>query len=80
MYHYQEYESSHLTRISERYTVDLMKRRKPKSERKEAIILIRLTDGQKEILMSAAKKAGLDLSGWVRSLALREAANSDARP
>jgi uncharacterized protein (DUF1778 family) len=57
-----------------------MKRRKPKSERKEATILIRLTDEQKEKLTAAAKKAGLDLSGWVRSLALREAADSEARP
>ena len=57
-----------------------MKRRKPKADRKEATILIRLTDEQKEKLTSAAKKAGLDLSGWVRSLALREAAESEARP
>ena len=57
-----------------------MKRRKPKADRKEATILIRLTDEQKEKLAAAAKKAGLDLSGWVRSLALREAAESEERP
>ena len=57
-----------------------MKRRKPKADRKEATILIRLTDEQKEKLTAAAKKVGLDLSGWVRSLALREAAVEDARP
>lgn len=50
-----------------------MKRRKPKSERKEATILIRLTHEQKEILTQAAKKTGLGLSGWVLSLALRQA-------
>lgn len=68
----------HLTCISNRYTVDFMKRRKPKCERKEATILIRLTDEQKETLTSAAKKAGLDLSGWVRSLALKEATHQNA--
>ena len=57
-----------------------MTRRKPKSERKEAAILIRLTNEQKAVLASAARKAGLDLSGWVRSLALREAAIADAHP
>jgi uncharacterized protein (DUF1778 family) len=57
-----------------------MKRRKPKADRKEATILIRLTDEQKEKLTSAAKRAGLDLSGWMRSLALREAAELEARP
>jgi uncharacterized protein (DUF1778 family) len=56
----------------------MVKRRKPKNERREATILIRLTDDQKETLSAAAKKAGLDLSGWVRALALREAANLES--
>ena len=55
-----------------------MKRRKAKAERREASILIRVTDEQKETLMTAAKKAGLDLSGWIRALALKEAATSEA--
>jgi uncharacterized protein (DUF1778 family) len=55
-----------------------MKRRKPKSERKESTILIRLTDEQKTTLTQAAKKTGLGLSGWVLSLALREAASVEA--
>ena len=50
-----------------------MKRRKPKAERKEAAVLIRLTDEQKAILAEAARRAGLDLSGWLRFIALREA-------
>lgn len=50
------------------------KRRKPKSERKEATILIRLTYEQKEALHAAAEKAGLDLSSWVRSRAISAAA------
>ena len=69
-----------LTNDSVSYTLDHMKRRKVKAERKEATILIRLTDEQKEKLTAAAKKAGLDLSGWVRSVALREAAEAEARP
>ena len=55
-----------------------MKRRKPKADRKEATILIRLTDEQKATLAAAAKKAGLDLSGWLRSVGLREAASAGA--
>lgn len=49
-----------------------MKRRKPKGERKETSVRIRLTDEQKAALTKTATKAGLDLSGWLRSVALRE--------
>jgi uncharacterized protein (DUF1778 family) len=56
-----------------------MKRRKPKESRKEATILIRVTGAQKATIAAAAEHAGLDLSGWVRSLALREA-ESGGRP
>jgi uncharacterized protein (DUF1778 family) len=52
-----------------------MKRRKPKGERKESSVRIRLTDEQKATLTTAATKAGLDVSGWLRSVALREAAS-----
>jgi hypothetical protein len=57
-------------------TVGSVKRRKPKAERKETSLRIRLTAEQKERLTKAAKKAGLDASGWVRSIALREADRS----
>jgi len=53
-----------------------MKRRKPKGERKESSVRIRLTDEQKETIAKAAAKAGLDVSGWMRFIALREAARS----
>lgn len=53
-----------------------MKRRKPKVERKEDSVRIRLTAEQKETLTKTASKAGLDLSAWLRSLALREAGRS----
>jgi len=57
-------------------TLAPMKRRKPKGERKESSVRIRLTDEQKETLTKAAAKAGLDVSGWMRSIALREAGRS----
>jgi uncharacterized protein (DUF1778 family) len=50
-----------------------MERRKPDNERKELIVRIRLTADQKELLAEAAAKVGLDLSGWLRFIALREA-------
>lgn len=53
-----------------------MKRRKPKAERKEDVIRVRLTAEQKDALTKTAKKAGLDVSGWIRSVALREAGRS----
>ena len=53
-----------------------MKRRKVKAERKEDSVRIRLTAEQKETLTKAAAKAGLDVSGWIRSIALREATRS----
>jgi len=53
-----------------------MKRRKQKGDRKEDSLRIRVTGDQKEALTKAATKAGLDVSGWVRSVALREAARA----
>lgn len=47
------------------------KRRKPKGDRKEASVRIRMTDDQKKAFEAAALKEGLDLSGWMRSVALR---------
>jgi len=50
-------------------------RRKPKADRKEYSIRLRLTGAQKETFTKAAEQAGLDLSGWLRSVAVREAAS-----
>ncbi len=50
-----------------------MKRRKLKADRKETSVRIRLTDDQKMKLAAAAKAAGLDVSGWLRFIGLREA-------
>jgi uncharacterized protein (DUF1778 family) len=50
-------------------------RRKTKADRKEYSIRLRLTGTQKESFTKAAEQAGLDLSGWLRSVAVREAAS-----
>jgi uncharacterized protein (DUF1778 family) len=50
-----------------------MRPQKPKAERKQETLRIRVTADQKRALTSAARRAGLDLSTWVRVLALRAA-------
>ncbi len=50
-----------------------VKRRKPKGQRKEEVIRVRVTATQKEALTLAAHRAGLDLSSWLRVIGLREA-------
>jgi hypothetical protein len=69
-----------LTRISTGSTLGPMtttkttvKRRKPKSGRKEESLRLRLTSAQKETFTAAADRAGLDLSNWLRFIATREA-------
>ena len=47
--------------------------RKAKDQRKDYDIRIRVTADQKRILTKAAKKAGLDLSPWLRSIAVQQA-------
>lgn len=55
-------------------------RRKGKSDRKEESIRLRLTTAQKELFTAAAERAGLDMSGWLRSVATREAQRLLAMP
>lgn len=52
-------------------------RRKPRDERKEDSIRIRVTASEKEAWTEAAERDGRDLSGWLRFIANREA--SDGR-
>jgi uncharacterized protein (DUF1778 family) len=47
-------------------------KKRRKAVRKDKGILIRVTGAQKEALTEAAEKAGLGLSGWMLSVALRE--------
>ena len=48
-------------------------RRKPRDERKDESIRLRLTEAEKEAWTAAAERDGRDLSGWLRFLANREA-------
>jgi uncharacterized protein (DUF1778 family) len=57
-----------------------MKRRKPKAERKDEVIRLRVSPDQKRTMMQAAQAAGLELSAWLRSLGLREAARTASSP
>jgi uncharacterized protein (DUF1778 family) len=47
--------------------------RKPKNQRKGELLRIRLTVEQKRLFTEAANEVGLDLSAWLRTVALREA-------
>jgi hypothetical protein len=51
-----------------------MKRRKPKTERKEQQVRVLLTASQKLELSEAAKQSGQGLATWLRAAGLREAA------
>jgi Mobilization protein NikA len=55
-----------------------MKRRKPKAERKEELIRVRVTADQKAALTKRAAKYGLDVSVWLRSLGLQEIEKSES--
>jgi uncharacterized protein (DUF1778 family) len=50
-----------------------MKHRKPKGQRKEYMLRIRVTEEQKHALANAAAHNGLDVSAWVRALAVQAA-------
>lgn len=45
----------------------------PGRVRKEDVVRFRVTDQQKRALVAAAEKEGLDVSAWLRQLALRAA-------
>ncbi len=48
-------------------------KRKPRDERKEESIRIRVTTTEKAAWEGAAERDGRDLSGWLRFIANREA-------
>jgi uncharacterized protein (DUF1778 family) len=50
-----------------------IKHRKPKRDRKEDRIIIRVTEDQKNALAQAATRTGLGVSPWLLSVGLREA-------
>ena len=55
-----------------------MKRRKPKQNRKEQLVQIRVTAEQKRIMTEAADRVGLDLSSWLRQLGLKAASSASS--
>jgi hypothetical protein len=50
-------------------------RRKPDGERREALIKVLATPDEREAFQAAADAAGLSLSTWLRSVAIRAARN-----
>jgi len=54
-----------------------VKRRKPKAQRKEDMVRVRVTAEQKKALTAAADRAGLDVSSWLRAVGLAEAQRAD---
>lgn len=55
------------------------KRRKPKGERKDEEIRIRVTAEEKAAFNAAAKKQGRELSNWLRFVANEAAGNGKSR-
>jgi len=49
------------------------KPRKAAQERKTLIIKIRVNGGQQKVLQAAADRASLDLSTWIRTIAIKAA-------
>lgn len=47
-----------------------IKRRKTESERKEDVIKVTVTSEQKRVIVEHVNGLGLDVSSWLRSLAL----------
>jgi uncharacterized protein (DUF1778 family) len=47
--------------------------RKPKDERKEEMIRVRVTKDQLAAMTAAAHRSGLELSSWLRSLGMQHA-------
>lgn len=47
------------------------RRRKLAAQRKDDLIRVRVTEGQRKMLQAAADSAGADLSTWVRMVALK---------
>lgn len=55
-----------------------VRRRKPKAQRKEDLVRVRVTAEQKRALTVAADRAGLDVSSWLRAVGLAEAKRVDS--
>jgi len=56
-----------------------MAHRKVKAFRKDVTVRMRVTPDQRRLMADAAQLAGLDLSAWLRTLAVQEARKRTAR-
>lgn len=54
-----------------------VKRRKPKAERKELVLRVRLTVEQRERLEAAARRIGAPVSTWLLGVGLSEALKAE---
>lgn len=61
------------------YIVTMSSRKKPKAERKDATVRIRVSETEKNVLEQAATKQGLGVSGWLRFLGLQAARRGETR-
>jgi hypothetical protein len=59
--------------LPNRARLGAMKRRKPKTERKELQVRVLVTKHQKRQLLDAARRNGQGLATWLRAAGLREA-------
>lgn len=53
------------------------KKQKSKAPPKPNVLKVRVSDDQKEALQSAANRTGLDLSSWIRMVALKAAEENE---
>lgn len=58
--------------VHETYT-EAMTRKATGGEKKDYVLQVRLTSGQREAFQFVAEIHGLDVSSWVRTVALKEA-------
>ena len=47
--------------------------KKADDDRKDALVRVRVTEEQRRLFATAAARAGLDVSAWLRMLGMREA-------
>ena len=63
-------------RAARTWATSFAAKKRRKAIRKDKAVLVRVTEAQKETLAKAAEKAGLGLSSWMLTVALKEAERS----
>lgn len=62
-----------ISKTTTRKTSNPRTRRKPEGERKGFTLQVRVNEDQRRILTTAAHKAGLDVSSWLRACGIEKA-------